>query len=136
MELAFESSLQSSRYGHYVLGWMYRYGVEGDRGLAQDDAQALALYQLAAAQGLDEAQCSLGDMYVQGLGIPQDFDEALRLTQLAAAHGHPTAFFNVAYSHELGEGFRVNKAEVIRWYRRAQATGCPRAASALQRLHA
>ena len=131
LELARESSGKGSRYGQYALGLWYR----GLGGVAvQDDAQAVVLYRLAAAQNLDEAQWSLGDMYTLGVGVVQDYAEALRLNQLAAAQGHPDALCSVAEHHERGRGVRKNKAEAIRWYRRAQAAGHPRAAAALQRL--
>ena len=132
-ELARESSGKGSRYGQYVLGRLYEYGAGG---VAQDYAQALALYRLAAAQNLDGAQNSLGFMYYYGHGVAQDYSEALRLFQLAAAQGHPIALYNVAVNHERGHGVRKNKAEAIRWYRRAQAAGDPDAADQLQMLGA
>ena len=118
LELARESSERGSRYGQLALGLLYQHGGGG---VTQDDAQALALYRLAAAQNLDEAQCSLGRMYYNGFGVAQDDAEALRLMQLAAAQGNPLALFNVAILHEYGRGVRKNKAAAIRWYRRAQA---------------
>ncbi len=133
LELARESSGKGSRYGQLALGLLYQHGGEG---VTQDDAQALALYRLAAAQNLDEAQCSLGRMYYNGFGVAQDDAEALRLMQLAAAQGNPLALFNVAILHEYGRGIRKNKAAAIRWYRRAQAAGHTYAAAALQRLRA
>ena len=133
LELARESSGKGSRYGQWVLGWLY---LRGEGGVAQDYAQALALYRLAAAQNFDGAQCALGCMYELGLGVAQDYAEALRWYQLAAAQGYPTALWNVATCHEDGHGVRKNKAEAIRWYRRAQAAGYARAADELQRLRA
>jgi hypothetical protein len=133
LELARESSGKGSRYGQLALGLLYQHGGGG---VTQDDAQALALYRLAAAQNLDEAQCSLGRMYYNGFGVAQDDAEALRLMQLAAAQGNPLALFNVAILHEYGRGVRKNKAAAIRWYRRAQAAGHTYAAAALQRLRA
>ena len=134
LELARESSGKGSRYGQFTLGLFFRWG-EG--GVAREYAQAVALYRLAAARNLDEAQCSLGNMYYRGLGVTQDYAEALRLFQLAAAQGHPPqALFYVAECHEEGRGVRKNKAEAIRWYRRAQAAGYHGAAAALQRLRA
>jgi TPR repeat protein len=94
------------------------------------------LYQLAAAQNLDWAQCTLGTMYDEGNGVARDYTEALRLYQLAAAQGHPWALFIVADCHEKGRGVRKNKAAAIRWYRRAQAAGKRVAAAALRRLRA
>jgi TPR repeat protein len=131
LDLARESSGKGSRYGQCALGDMYWYGVGG---VAEDNAQAVALYRLAVAQNLDEAQCNLGCMYHQGHGVAEDFAESLRLNQLAAAQGHPVALSNVAFCHEEGRGVRENKAAAIRWYRRAQAAGHPPAAAALQRL--
>jgi hypothetical protein len=133
LELARESSEKGSRYGQNTLGLLYKYGLGG---VAQDYAQAVALYRLAAAQNLDEAQYSLGVMYGEGRGVAQDDAEALRLFQLAAAQGLPAALFNVAVCHEYGRGVRKNRAEVIRWYRRAQAAGYTAAAFALQKLRA
>jgi TPR repeat protein len=133
LELARESSGKGSRYGQYVLGVIDHWGGVG---VAQDFAQAAALYRLAAAQNLDGAQLSLGYMYAYGHGVAQDYAETLRLYLLAAAQGHPSAFCLVAGCHERGQGVRKNKAEAIRWYRRAQAAGHPDAAAALQRLRA
>ena len=133
LELARESSGKGSRYGQHVLGRLYE---DGGRGFVQDDAQAVALYRLAAAQNLDSAQCSLGNKYYYGQGVAQDHAEALRLYQLAAAQGHPTALYMVARCHEDGLGIPENEAEAIRWYRRAQAAGDPRAAAKLRRLRA
>ncbi len=133
LELARESSGKGSRYGQYALGGFYEVGSGG---VAQDYAQAVALFRLAAAQNFDDALCALGHMYAKGFGIAQDRAEALRLCQLAAAQGHPTALFNVAVSHEFGLGVPKNEAEAIRWYRRAQSAGHPKAADALQGLRA
>ncbi len=134
LELARESSGKGSRYGQWVLGDLYQHGAGG---VAQDYAQAVALYRLAAAQNLDGAQCDLGYMYWEGHGVAEDEAEALRLYQLAAAQGHPAAFHWVALCHEGGlGGVRKNKAAAIRWHRRAQAAGSPFAADALQRLRA
>jgi len=124
LELAGESSGRGSRYGQYTLGQLHLF-------------QALALYRLAAAQGLDEAQYSLGGMFYYGIGVAQDDAEALRLYQLAAAQGHPGALYWVALCHQNGHGVvAADVAEAIRWYRRAQAAGHPTAAGALQRLGA
>jgi hypothetical protein len=133
LELARESSEKGSRYGQCMFGMLYR---NGGRRVAQDDAQSVALYQLAAAQNLDEGQYMLGYMYCNGNGVAQDFAEALRLFQLAAAQGHPYALFMVAECHEKGRGVRENNAEAIRWYRRAQEAGCLLAADAVRRLRA
>ena len=133
LELARESSGKGSRYGQFAFGLLYQHGVGG---VAQDYAQAVALYRLAAAQNLDWAQYNLGYMYFNGFGVAQDLAEALRWYQLAAAQGHPAALQHVAVCHEHGLVVPENKAEAIRWYRRAQAAGEPLAALKLQMLGA
>jgi TPR repeat protein len=135
LELARKSSGSGlgSRYGQNVLGRLYHLGVGG---VAQDYAQALALYRLAAAQNLDEAQFNLGLIYYYGSYVAQDYTEALRWYQLAAAQGHPWALFMVAECHDYGLGVRINKAEAIRWYMRAHAAGHPYAAAKLQKCRA
>jgi len=137
LELARESSGRGSRYGQHVLGTLHACGKFGDEDRAQGIAQAVAFYGLAAAQGLDAAQCQLGIKYSEGNPyVALDEAEALRLYQLAAAQGHPTGLFLVADCHEQGWGVRKSKAAAIRWYKRAQAAGDPTAAYELQRLRA
>jgi TPR repeat protein len=133
VELARESSGKGSRYGQNMLGEFYQYGVGG---VAQDYAQAVALYRLAAAQNLDDAQHNLGFMCYLGEGVARDYAEALRLYHLATAQGHPDAMYWVAECHKEGQGVRKNMAEAIRWYRRAQAAGHTHAAVVLQRFRA
>jgi len=136
LELARESSGRGSKYGHVTLGELHYLGRGG---VARDFAEAAAFYRLAAAQGLDEAQYSLGYMFHLGLGVAEDctdFAAALRWYQLAAAQGHPYALYNIAECHKNGHGVAVDVAEAIRWYRRAQAAGHPYAADELQRLGA
>jgi len=133
LELALESTESGSRYGQITLGWLHFFGYGG---LAQDYAQAVAFYRLAAAQGLDMAQYSLGGMHSKGFGVARDDAEALRWHQLAADQGYPGALYCVALCHERGQGVAADVSEAIRWYRRAQAAGYITAASTLQRLGA
>jgi TPR repeat protein len=66
---------------------MFEYG----QGVAQDYAEAVRLYRLAAAQGDANAQFNLGDMFENGKGVAQDRGEAIRLYRLAAAQGSANA---------------------------------------------
>jgi TPR repeat protein len=60
-------------------------------GVAQDKAEAVRLYRLAAAQGDADAQFNLGLMFAYGEGVAQDKAEAVRLYRLAAAQGDAKA---------------------------------------------
>ena len=57
----------------YIVGVMY----EGDRGVAKDDAQAVAWYRKAADQGNAAAQYNLGLMYEEGQGVAKDDAQAV-----------------------------------------------------------
>ena len=59
LELARKSSGSGSKYGQITLGELHQLGK---RGLERDITQ-VALYRLAAAQGLDGARDGLGNMY-------------------------------------------------------------------------
>jgi TPR repeat protein len=133
LELARKSSEKGSRYGQLTLGELHFIGAGG---LAQDDAQAVAFYRLAAAQGLDEAQDRVGHMYHNGQGVAQDYAEALRWYQLAAAQGHPQALYKIAEFHMCGIVVAIDVAEAICWFKRAQVAGEAFADYQLKRLGA
>jgi len=133
LALAHESAGKGSKYGQVVLGRLY---LDGDGGVAQGCAAAVAQFRLAAAQGYDVAQWYLGDMYRYGWGVARDYAEALRLYKLAAAQGLCIALYNVGLFYEDGCGVAADRVEAIRWYKRAQATGLVSAAAHLRRLGA
>ena len=60
---------------------------EHGQGVAQDYAEAVRLYSLAAAQGHARAQFNLGNKFKNGRGVAQDRAEAIRWYRLAAAQG-------------------------------------------------
>jgi hypothetical protein len=61
------------------------------QGVAQDYAEAVRLYSLAAAQGDAGAQFMLGLMFEYRKGVARDRAEAIRWYRLAAAQGYATA---------------------------------------------
>ncbi len=65
-----------------MVGVCYDFGCGG---VAQDYAEAVRLYRLAAAQGYADAQVNLGYMFEKGRGVAQDRAEAIRWYRLAAA---------------------------------------------------
>jgi hypothetical protein len=64
---------------------------ERGEGVAQDYAEAVRWYQLAAAQGHADAQFNLGVMFEKGVCVVNDIAEAIRHYRLAAAQGHARA---------------------------------------------
>lgn len=59
--------------------------------MAQDYAQAVKWYRLAAEQGYAEAQNNLGGMYYAGKSVPQDFSSAHMWFNVSGANGHQSA---------------------------------------------
>ena len=59
--------------------------------MAQDYAEAVKWYRLAADQGAPNAQSNLGLMYGKGQGVPQDYVRAHMWFNLSAAQGNQEA---------------------------------------------
>ena len=68
---------------------MFEFG----EGVAQDYAEAVRLYRLAADQGDADAQFNLGVMFEYGQGVAKNRAEAIRWYRLASTQGqaHATA---------------------------------------------
>ena len=82
-----ESAAKGESEAQYNLAVMYHKG----QGVAQNFAEAVTCYKLAAEQGNADAQYNLGDMTEKGQGTAQDYAEAVHWLQLAAAQGHSQA---------------------------------------------
>jgi TPR repeat protein len=83
-----ESAAAGSCFGQYAVGLCYDFGRGG---VAQDYAEAVRLYRLAADQGHAHAQVNLGTMFANGEGVAKGRAEAIRWYRLAAAQGHASA---------------------------------------------
>ncbi len=90
---------------------------------AQDDAEAVRLYRLAAAQGDADAQYNLGAMFEKGQGVAKDDAEAVRLYRIAAAQGHARAQCKLGFMFAKGRGVAKDDTEAVRLYRLAAAQG-------------
>ena len=88
-------------------------------------AEALRLYQSAAAQGNDYAQYSLATLYLMGTGTSQDYAQAANWFRKAAELGNVDAQFNLGRLLELGTGVAKNEAEAAKWYQTPADQGNP-----------
>jgi len=131
LALGRESAAAGSCFGQFVVGVCYGFGYGG---VAQDHAEAVRLYRLAAEQGHAQAQCWLGSMFLSGTGVAQDDAEAARLFSLAAAQGYARAQFNLGRLYEKGLGVARDSAEAERLYSHAAAQGHARAEQKLRRV--
>ena len=120
VQLARESAAAGCKYGQCALGWLHS---SGRGGLEQDHAKAFEEFRLAAAQGLEQAQCQLGNMVMFGLGVDVEYAEALRLYGQAAEQGYAEAYCRIAHCYEHGYGVVADRAEALRLYQRSMAGG-------------
>lgn len=64
--------------------------LETGTGTDVDEKRALTLLTNAAENGVADAQCKLGDKYVEGKGVTKDLTKAAKLYLQAEAQGHLT----------------------------------------------
>lgn len=93
----------------------------------EDDAKAFKLFQLAANQGLLDAQNNLGLMYAHGRGVSQNDNEAAHWFTIAADAGYPPAMSNLGLMTLAGIGVKEDKARAIDLFQRASDLGDPAA---------
>lgn len=92
---------QHSQTYHLLAAKEYYYG---GKNTPQNYERAAQLYQIAAADGIAEAQNTLGWMYEQGQGVEKSYNLALEWYQKAAAQGHKFGACNEAYFYQQGWG--------------------------------
>lgn len=91
----------------------------------QDYAQAAHWNELAAAQGVRDAQYNLAGMYTQGLGVPVDLSKAAQLLEASARQNYSPAQQALGICYEFGEGVARNRGTAIHWLSQAAAQGDP-----------
>ena len=87
-QLALKAAEGGSPAAQIYVGTKY-YDPSDDSG--KDPAKAADWYEKAAAQGLADAQFSLGVMYLKGVGVSKDINRAAQLIHLAANQGQEQA---------------------------------------------
>jgi TPR repeat protein len=100
---------------------------EDGSGVAQDEAEAVRLFRLAADQGNANAQCNLGMCYEDGSCVAKDEAEAVRLYRLAADQGLAIAQSNLGQCYDYGSCVAKDEAgaEAVRLFQQAAEKGDP-----------
>jgi uncharacterized protein len=86
------TSTNGNRDAHYNLGLLYS---EGGKGLKKDFEKAAEWFRKAAEQGDVEAQCNLGVMFAEGIGVARDYEKSMEWLVKAADQGDETAQGNL-----------------------------------------
>ena len=116
---AFPKLKAAAEKGHkkaqYRVGLCYDKG----RGVAEDDAQAVAWYQKSAAQDYAKAQYQLGKCYKNGEGIAKDEKKAADLFMKAARQENADGMYQLAKCYLTGTGVAKDEAKARSWERKA-----------------
>lgn len=139
----FEALLCAAEQGdvkaQYQVGVCY---LAGKLSVECDNQEAMKWICLAAEHGNDIAQCTLGEIYMNGLGVDKDKEEALKWLMLSAQQGNARAMFYVGWCHEeMSEKFGMDiveanafMLEAIAWYKLSAEHGDKLGEIALKRL--
>ncbi len=109
------------RRAQHDLGLMYDKGM----GVAQDNAQAVKWYALAAQQGDAASQTALGFKYYKGQGVSQDYKEAARWYRMAAGQGDAAAQYDLGLMYKQGLGVPQDYVRAYLWFRLASGSSRP-----------
>ena len=93
------------------------------RGVKQDFAKALHLFERAANEGHTASMISAGYMYENGLGVARDFAAAMQWYERAAAQGYASAQKAIGDLYRLGRGVKQDDAAAAQWYQKAADQG-------------
>jgi TPR repeat protein len=100
--------------------------VDGRGGLAQDYAEAVKWFRMAAELGNADAQIRLGVMYEDGRGgLAQDYAEAAKWYRKAAEQGNVDAQATLGFRYERGQGVPRDYVLAHMWLSLAAAEGYP-----------
>jgi localization factor PodJL len=93
------------------------------RGIGEDLAAAVRLFERASQAGLPPAQERLAAMFEKGLGVGRDLKQAAFWYERAALGGHVRAMHNLATLLASGAHAKPDYATALRWYTEAAEAG-------------
>ena len=105
------------------LGEMYHRGEE----VTENYAEALKLFQKAAAKGSAEAQFQIGKLYDWGEGVAKDPAEAMKRFRQAAENGNAEAQLAIGVKYAQGRDAKQDYTEALKWLRKAANQDHPEA---------
>ena len=94
IEIIYEKALNGDPESQDRIGEVFQYG---DHGVKKDYNKAFKWYDLAARQGYESAQNSLGLFYAGGLGVKEDCGESIKWFRYAYFNGYKTAKGNLVW---------------------------------------
>eukprot|EP00028_Trichosphaerium_sp_Am-I-7-wt_P002287 CAMPEP_0168517666 /NCGR_PEP_ID=MMETSP0405-20121227/6196_1 /TAXON_ID=498012 /ORGANISM="Trichosphaerium sp, Strain Am-I-7 wt" /LENGTH=234 /DNA_ID=CAMNT_0008537737 /DNA_START=1513 /DNA_END=2217 /DNA_ORIENTATION=- len=98
-------------------------------------AKAQIFFHKSVATSNIAAQCNLGALYADGIGVKRNYAKAVRWYSRAASAGNVTAMFNMGYLNEMGLGTQRDPVGAAKWYYMAANRGSDEAEIYLSRLY-
>ena len=126
-DLAHEGSAEAA----FLLGLAW---LDGSVVSDPDPREAAGWLRRAARAGLPAAQCALGSLYREGIGIRKNRVKAFSLYEAAAGQGDVRALYLLGRCCEEGIGCEPDERRAMRLYAAAARKGEPDAPSALEEL--
>lgn len=93
----------------------------------EDYAQAKEYFEKAAAEGVDEAYCDLGNLYFEGNGVEKDYKKAFEMYQKGAKAGDPDCMDNLGMCYFWGHGTETDLQKSAFYNEKAAKAGIVRA---------
>ncbi|KAK3837556.1 MAG: hypothetical protein J3R72DRAFT_525856 [Linnemannia gamsii] len=98
-------------------------GISRTGVVSREYAEAMVWYWKAAEQGYAAAQCNIGELYYEGIGVSQDFTEAMIWFRKAAEQGYAAAQNHIGYLYREGLGVSQDQTKAITWFRKDAEQG-------------
>ena len=97
--------------------------VTTTEGTVKGDYKEITELMSAAEQGDAEAQCNLGNCYLEGKDIEQSYEEAVKWYRKAAEQGHAYVQHSLALCYSSGYGVEQSEEEAIKWWQKSAEQG-------------
>ena len=105
-----------------AMQWLALLYLDGDSGVPQDQAKALAWWQKASDAGNAEAAYRLAEAYLNGrYGLPKDLQQGFRYMKQAAEGGNAVAALRLSQMYQAGSGTHADPVQAAQWLNRYQA---------------
>ena len=104
------------------IGWVLNWASIG-KSIAEDKAEAVKRYRMAAEQGRADAQFNLGRCHYNGDGVAKDKAETVKCYREAALQGDAYAQYRLSRCYFNGEGVAQDKVKAMVPFRAAAKHG-------------
>jgi TPR repeat protein len=120
VQLFQKAAAQGDAFAYVRLASPYYYG---NRGAAQNYAEAMSFYQKGVSAGDPTAVYYMGELYYYGKGVEKDRPKAMEWYLRAAGKGNLDAMSSIAYMYEYGQSVTKDLTKALQWYTKAAEKG-------------